>query len=219
MFNKYINDNAVKVLRPNHTTGVVIAEILIEKNGKLTHLGIIEGLSLQTDSVAIYLLKNSPLWKPGIRNGLPVRTLMRIPVRFNDPNESPNVKSSNEIDDDLTINEPYPVSEEFKENDPFRIYTSVDQAPEFPGGKAGFDQYIKDNKKLTGKVSDTVTVSFVIEKDGSLKYFQIVTGLSNDCVNEALRLMKQSPKWHQGMKNGIPVRTLSSVTIYFKTDN
>jgi hypothetical protein len=219
MFNKYINDNAVKVLRPNHTTGVVIAEILIERNGKLINPGIIEGLSVEVDAVAIDLLKKSPLWKPGLKNGVPVRTLMQIPVRFNDAKESPDVKSSNEIDDELTIVEPWGSSEEFKEDDPYRIFTSVDQAPEFPGGKAGLDRYIKNNKKSTGKVSDTVTISFVVEKDGSLSIFEVATGFSNACVNEALRLLKQSPKWHPGIKNGMPVRTAFSVTIYFKPND
>ncbi len=224
-FHQYIDKNAPKMLKPNYATGTIIAEVLIEKDGRIKNTPVIfEALSRETDSVAIYLLRNSPAWKPGSKNGRPVRTLMRIPVRFHNSSDIVkmqflNTEETNELEDELTINSPWGVSEELKADDPFRIYTSVEKAPEFPGGKTGFDNYINQGVKLEkgSKAGATdVVVSFIVEKDGSLTDIKIIEGFSDFFNNEALRLLRQSPKWTPGMKNGFPVRTAFSAMIRFK---
>ncbi|HZY36278.1 MAG TPA: hypothetical protein VFE53_06495, partial [Mucilaginibacter sp.] len=65
MFDKYIDDSSVKVLKPQHATGVIIAGFFVEKTGKITNPKIIRGLTAETDSAAAYILRSSPLWTAG----------------------------------------------------------------------------------------------------------------------------------------------------------
>jgi hypothetical protein len=223
-FRHYIDENVNRILKNSHPTGIIITEILIEKDGKIKSTpGIVDGLPGKTDSVVVYLLKNTPTWKPGIRNGKPVRTLLQIPIEIHnaldvDREQSRDDENAAELEDELTINIPQGIAEESKLPDPQEIYSSVENPPEFPGGKPGFDKYIKDNVKIkesSKAESVKVVLSFIVERDGSLTNIKVEYGLSENCNNEALRLLQHSPKWRPGVENGWTVRTRFPVTIYF----
>ncbi len=61
-----------------------------------------------------------------------------------------------------------------------------------------------------------VFVQFRIEKDGSLTEIRIVRGIGSGCDEEALKVIKTSPKWNQGMKRGKPVIHRYTFPIVFK---
>ena len=101
-----------------------------------------------------------------------------------------------------------------------KIFTAVEYEPHFPGWANGFKRYLANNlvypeiarlKNIRG----SVLVSFVIERDGSLSDFKISRGVSQELDAEALRLMKNSPKWVAGVQNGRTARVAYSVFIAF----
>lgn len=61
----------------------------------------------------------------------------------------------------------------------------------------------------------TVYLSFVIELDGSVGEVKVLRGVSRLLDQEAIRVIKKSPKWSPGMVNGRPVRTRINVPINF----
>jgi protein TonB len=61
----------------------------------------------------------------------------------------------------------------------------------------------------------TVYLSFVIELDGSIGEVRVLRGVSRLLDQEAIRVIKKSPKWSPGMVNGRPVRTRINVPINF----
>jgi protein TonB len=65
------------------------------------------------------------------------------------------------------------------------------------------------NDKTTGRI----IISFVVEKDGSLSAPEIVKGLSAELNAEAIRLIKEAPKWNPGMQGGRPVRVKFTIPI------
>jgi TonB family protein len=92
--------------------------------------------------------------------------------------------------------------------------------PRFPGGARAFYRYIKHNKHYpkdahTRKIEGRVFISFVVGTDGSLSSIKIIRGVSTDIDAEALRLMKNSPKWKPRVQNGKPVKVLYTVPINF----
>ncbi len=100
------------------------------------------------------------------------------------------------------------------------IFVSVEQQPEFPGGTDNFFKYIARNLRypindLKNKVQGKVTVSFMVDYDGSLTNIKIIDSVSTDINAEALRLIKNSPRWKPGMQNGRPVRVNYTVPIIF----
>jgi len=65
------------------------------------------------------------------------------------------------------------------------------------GGWANFDTYITDNNKL-GKGAKTgkfVELSFSIDAEGTPSDIKIITGIDEETNAEAVRLLKDGPKW------------------------
>jgi protein TonB len=100
------------------------------------------------------------------------------------------------------------------------IYTAVQNTATYPGGLQEFMGYLSKNIRYpnSARLANTqgrVFMSFVIEKDGSLSNFKILRGVSQDIDAEALRLMKESPKWIPAKQNDIIVRQRYVVPISF----
>jgi len=105
-----------------------------------------------------------------------------------------------------------------------KIFTSVEQVPEFPGGLTAFGNFLEKNMRYPAEmrrnnVQGRVIISFVVETDGSLSGFKVARGIGYGADEEAIRVLAQSPKWTPGIQNGKKVRVAYSVPISFSLDN
>lgn len=66
----------------NGVQGRVTVDFIIEKDGKVSDVRVIRGVSEELDAEAVKVVAASPKWKPGRVNGNKVRTSMSIPVEF-----------------------------------------------------------------------------------------------------------------------------------------
>jgi protein TonB len=101
-----------------------------------------------------------------------------------------------------------------------KIYTSVQMVPSYPGGMENFYKFLAKKVRYPDEArahgtQGKVIVSFVVEKDGSLTDIHLVKDVKDGLGNEAIRVMKLSPKWTPGLQNGKPVRVVYSVPISF----
>ena len=71
-------DSAVR----NGIQGRVTVEFIVEKDGKVTNVRVVKGVSDELDAEAIKVVSASPKWKAGKVNGNKVRTSISIPVEF-----------------------------------------------------------------------------------------------------------------------------------------
>lgn len=96
-----------------------------------------------------------------------------------------------------------------------QVYVSVQVQPEFPGGMDKFRNYVAKNFRVPEDqdISGRIIVQFVVERDGSLTDIKVMRDLGYGTKNEAIRLLKNSPKWKPGIQNGKPVRVLYSLPI------
>lgn len=62
--------------------GVVWISFIVEKDGSLTSIKVLNGIGAACDSEVIKVVKEMPKWIPGKRNGLPVRVILKMPIRF-----------------------------------------------------------------------------------------------------------------------------------------
>lgn len=124
----------------------------------------------------------------------------------------------------VRIDEPVgnaPVSAAVTESNPNEIFTSVEQLPDFPGGMAGFGKYLGKALRYPAVASENgvqgrVNVTFVVERDGSLTDIKpIGRTLGSGLEEEAVRVLKNSPKWTPGKQNGRAVRVQYTVPIVF----
>lgn len=64
------------------TQGRVMVDFVIEKDGKVTDVRVVKGVSPELDAEAVKVVSASPKWKPGKVAGEKVRVSMTIPVEF-----------------------------------------------------------------------------------------------------------------------------------------
>ncbi|GAA5031930.1 biopolymer transporter TonB [Marivirga lumbricoides] len=62
--------------------GKVYLSFVIEKDGSLSDITVLKGVSEGLDQEAIRVLKAAPAWNPGKQRGQPVRVKMTIPITF-----------------------------------------------------------------------------------------------------------------------------------------
>jgi len=101
-----------------------------------------------------------------------------------------------------------------------RIFTAVEQAPEFPGGIKAFGEFLARNIRYPSamrqkSIQGRVIVGFVVERDGSLTDIKVIRGIGYGADDEAVRVINLSPKWQRGTQNGRPVRVRYVVPISF----
>ncbi len=64
------------------TQGRVMVEFIIEKDGKVTNVRVVKGVSEELDAEAVKVVSASPKWRAGRLAGERVRTSMTIPIEF-----------------------------------------------------------------------------------------------------------------------------------------
>jgi protein TonB len=137
-----------------------------------------------------------------------------------------------DIDDDIEINVEADQSTEIKEYIPVdmgkveedeevQIFTVVESMPSYPGGEAARIEYLNANIKYPQMARESgiqgrVFVTFVVEKDGSVTDVKVLRGIGGGCDEEAIRVIKNMPKWDPGKQRGKPVRVQFNMPILFK---
>ena len=96
----------------------------------------------------------------------------------------------------------------------------VDVYPEFPGGMAAWAKFIQKTLNYPymaqeNNVQGKVYLSFVVEKDGSITDVSVTRGIGAGCDEEAVRVIKKSPRWKPGMQNSQAVRVRYSLPINY----
>ncbi len=96
----------------------------------------------------------------------------------------------------------------------------VEVKPEFPGGMDQFYKFVAENFKTpkVEKLAGKIYVTFVIEIDGSITGMKVLRDIGYGTGEEAIRVLKLSPKWLPGQQNGKTVRCTYSLPISVKTN-
>jgi len=98
-------------------------------------------------------------------------------------------------------------------------YFDYERAPIFPSGPHGLNQYISSNLvyPVSAKaIEGTVVVKFVVSQDGSITDVSIKQSVDTNLDREALRVVKNMPKWLPGLIDGNPVNVYFNIPIKFK---
>lgn len=213
-FYKYLASNLryPQEARNQNIQGKVFLQYVIEIDGRLSDIKVVRGIGGGCDEEAIRVLKGSPRWVAGSQNGKKVRVQYVLPITFstNKMSDVPEVKlKGNGLTTGVLVS---------KNGD--GVYTSLEQPATFPGGMESFYGYLQHNLKYPTaarekNVQGKVFVQYIIETDGSLIDLKIVRGIGSGCDEEAIRVMKGSPKWIPGMQGGKAVRSMYTLPISF----
>jgi protein TonB len=115
-----------------------------------------------------------------------------------------------------------PIIEEVEEVEEVEeeIFLVVEEQPSFPGGEDKMFEYLYSNIKYPqvakeNNITGRVFLTFVVEKDGSIANAKILRDIGGGCGQEALRVVKNMPKWSPGKQRGKPVRVQFNLPVVF----
>jgi TonB family protein len=197
----------------------MIATFIIEKDGSLSNIKVVQDAGLGTKEIALALLQKSPKWSPAKLKGLPVRMSYNLPVNL-------KISEMHTVGSWALKKNTYPKSKNdtliaYFKND--RISFSVPSSATYPGGLTAFNKFLNENLKFPeeakkNKITGLVTVSFTVNKDGTLENIEVSTPLGYGCDEEAIRLVKISGKWNPAKYDDDTLeRTGESVDIIFQS--
>lgn len=107
----------------------------------------------------------------------------------------------------------------------FATYDDVksvcEEEPEFPGGSQEMMKFVAENMQYPKECFDNniegrVTMSFIIEKDGSVSTIKELRSPHPLLTEEAKRLLEAMPKWKPGKQDGEAVRVKYVLPVTFK---
>lgn len=102
-------------------------------------------------------------------------------------------------------------------------FNTVEKKPTLNGSEHGFLKFIFENikypKKLKEKaITGIVYLSFTITDKGTVKSIKILNSDHDLFSREAIRLVKECPKWEAGEQNGKKVNVVYTLPINFTLD-
>ena len=71
-----------QIAQENNISGRVMVSFVIERNGKVSNIQILQSPHASLSDEVVRVLKMSPKWKPGIQDGKAVRVRYTLPVEF-----------------------------------------------------------------------------------------------------------------------------------------
>lgn len=102
-----------------------------------------------------------------------------------------------------------------------KIEIIVEEMPTFPGGEAAMMEYLRSNLvypriATETSIQGTVYLQFVVDTKGNITEVKLLRGIGGGCDEEAIRVVKNMPKWNPGKQNGRNVRVLFNMPVGFK---
>lgn len=101
------------------------------------------------------------------------------------------------------------------------VYDVVEQMPSFPGGISGLRTYLNQNIRYPAEAQENcvqgrVVVSFVVGKDGHISDVTVLRSVDPSLDKEAVRVVRNMPRWTPGKQGGEPVRVRYNVPVSFR---
>lgn len=104
------------------------------------------------------------------------------------------------------------------------VFFIVEEMPKFQGKEVeAFRKWIVQNLRYPGSaikdnIAGRVYVQFVVSSDGQVDRVKIARGVNPDLDQEAVRVVKSSPKWTPGKQRGKAVNVAFTIPIIFSLD-
>ena len=221
-WNKYLMENLRYPTNAQRKgiEGTVIVAFVVNIDGTTTDIQILRSVGGGCDEEVIRIVQGSPKWTPGMQRGTPVRTRMRLPLRFMLGGTDPS-RDSTEVSLNAVSLPPATDGQDSSQEGTTLFFDVVDTPPSPVGGFEAWSRHLSENltyptsARMKG-IQGTVLVSFIVNTDGTIEGIELVQGIGGGCDEEAIRIIKSSPSWTPGMIKGKAVRTRMKIPIGFR---
>lgn len=90
---------------------------------------------------------------------------------------------------------------------PMEVFDVVENMPVPSGGIEGWNQYLADNLDYPKEAKEngtngTVYLTFIVTTEGTVQDVEILKGIGSGCDEEAIKAIKNAPKWKPGTQKG-----------------
>jgi protein TonB len=217
------------------------AEVDIHKYRKLiTNVGLMLSLAVVLAAFEFPDFEESELIDLGSLNA-DMEEMMEIPPTEQLPPPPPKIETPQivevpdeeeieeeiEIDLDMEADEETVIEEIIIDEEPVEeekvdeIFEIVEESAEPLGGYAAFYKYVNKNIKYPNQakrmgVEGKVYVQFVVDQNGNITDVKAIRGIGAGCDEEAIRVLRESPKWKPGKQRGRAVKQRIVLPINFK---
>ncbi len=176
--------------------------LIIGKTGEIVNVNKLKGDPDNEQQIISILKKTSGKWSPPSQNGHSVIVIQPVTIQV----------SKNQITV-KTLSTPLPVKG--YSGDQVGDYIP----PRFPNGIKALSTYAQTymnypNSALEQGIQGVVNTVIYINKEGKVKLVR-ANGVNVEFNNEAKRVLKLSPNWEPGSKNGIVIDTMVNMKVYF----
>lgn len=185
-------------------SGTVYIRFVVEKDGTLSGFRAMKEIKGEPDFTieALRVARSMPFCYPAYKNGAAVRCYVNVPVKF--------VPAPKPAHPDTLTHADYPPM------------VNPENPAMFPGGSGALKKYLDSNMVypricLETEVQGVVYISVMVETDGRLTEITAVKEVK-DCpalTKEALRLVKNMPRWIPGTYNETVVRMKMNIPVRF----
>ncbi len=184
---------------PKAIEGNVGVRFIVGTDGYVDYADVVSSPHPALSREALRVIKGLPPFRPGVKDGKTVPTWQEETVKF-------------ETKDKIYV----PI-----DNDTTHVFAVVDGPASFPGGEQTLLTLIGKNirypaKSLEHNVQGVVLLRFVVLEDGSVGKIRIVRGISPLCDREAVRVVKNLPRFIPGTQKGKAVKTYFNLPIRFQ---
>ena len=192
-------------------SGDVVVAFHLDDKGNGSDYQIKASFSEAANADALDLVRKI-LWEPATQNMLPIAVDMDYTVKYHAKSYKRYWKKHERVEIPLTL----------EADNSYKIYElhqlEETAKPYFADG-SNMANYILNNLEYpeaakATEVSGTVTLSFIVETDGSVSNITIKNSVGGGCDNEAIRLL-QGTHWIPAVKNGKYVRSHNTQDITF----
>lgn len=181
----------------NNISGRVVVEFVIEKDGSICNIKIVQSPDRSLSDETRRILTSSPKWTPARQQGKIVRVKFLLPIDFR-------------------------IDKKVKAAAKEAPLLSAEQMPLFEGGDINaFRTWVQSRvrypeKALKNNIAGRVVVQFTVEKDGSVSDITTLQTPDKILDDEVRRIVSASSgKWTPGQDKGKIVRVKYTLPIHF----
>ncbi|MCF0064334.1 TonB family protein [Dyadobacter chenwenxiniae] len=104
-----------------------------------------------------------------------------------------------------------------------KVFTVVEEQPEFPGGNEEMFKFLGrkikyPTKAANANVQGKVILQFIVTVEGDVRDIKVLKGIGSGCDEEAARVLALFPKWKPGRQNGKPVNVKYHLPVNFQLE-
>ena len=174
-------------------------DIVFDLTGKMTTIYDKTSSNDPEKEFMAFILKDCPSFLPAMNEGIPVRSIQSMLLTVSK--------------DGIKIR---PIEKVYNPD-------QIDEWPQFQGGPLAIKTFLKSNLKypveaFRKKIQGNVIVAFTVMEDGTLTDVHVVRSVEMQLDAEAVRVVKNMPKYTPGKLNGKSVKVSLVLPISFKLE-